>query len=108
MPTRSPPPILSPLERQDILVQQIARCVTLGARVEAQGPYNASIVRGEPVNHVLHFLIGALTCGAWWLVWAFLGVRGGADRTTIVVDEYGAVRYVGTDPQSWKPQSSKW
>jgi hypothetical protein len=24
------------------------------------------------VNHVMHLLIGLLTCGAWWFLWLFL------------------------------------
>lgn len=27
--------------------------------------------RQEP-NHILHFLVGALTCGFWWIVWFFI------------------------------------
>jgi len=26
-------------------------------------------VDGSKVNHILHFLIGFLTCATWWIVW---------------------------------------
>ncbi|MEU6261850.1 hypothetical protein [Saccharopolyspora shandongensis] len=26
-------------------------------------------------NHLLHFLIGLMTCGLWWLLWPFIALQ---------------------------------
>lgn len=33
------------------------------------------LAQKETPNHVLHFLIGMFTCGAWWVVWAILAAE---------------------------------
>ena len=26
-------------------------------------------------NHILHFLVGFVTCGVWWLAWPFIALQ---------------------------------
>jgi hypothetical protein len=66
-----------------------------GARIESQSDYNAQVVQGQKVGHLLHFFIGLFTCGLWWFVWLLLGMTGGEHRTTISVDERGQAFFVG-------------
>lgn len=28
----------------------------------------------KPCNHLLHFFLGFVTCGIWWLVWPILAI----------------------------------
>ncbi len=45
---------------------------------------------GEKVNHLLHFIISAVTCGLWLFAWAFLAfVRGKEQRVRISIDDAG-------------------
>lgn len=78
-------------ERKAILAQHIQSAVVQGGRVESQSEIMATIVIGRRVNHLLHFLIGVFTCGAWWLVWLLLALAGGERRQLITVDEFGNV-----------------
>ena len=51
----------------------------------------AVLVIGGDTNHVLHFLIGLLTCGLWWFVWLFFVAFTGKKRFVVTVDESGAI-----------------
>ena len=73
--------------RRDAQEQAVRNELLRGARVESQTDYQAVLVVGRPVNHILHFLIGALTCGVWWLVWLYLAVTGGERRFIVETDE---------------------
>ena len=42
------------------------------------------MVRGQRVNHLLHFIVGFLTLGLWWVVWLILALTGGEKRKTII------------------------
>ena len=91
------PPETAPLskktveERKAILAQQIQMAVVQGGRVESQSDNIAVVVRGKPVNHLLHFLIGVFTCGLWWIAWLVIAITGGEKRQMITVDEFGNV-----------------
>ena len=78
-------------ERKEILSRQIQQAVIRGARIESQGDYMAVIVAGKKVNHILHFFLGIVTAGLWWIVWFFLIITGGEKRKIITVDEDGHV-----------------
>jgi hypothetical protein len=79
-------------ERQDLLAQAIASEVAAsGARVESQTGAMAVMVHGRPVNHVLYFLLGFVTVGIGWLVWALAVMFGGERRLIVQVDEYGNI-----------------
>jgi hypothetical protein len=71
----------------DTVRAQIAR----GGRVESQNDFDAVVVSGHRVNHLLHFLIGVFTLGVWWLVWLGLALFGGETRTLVSVGEDGNV-----------------
>lgn len=82
----------APEERKAALAQHVAQAVAGGARVESQSDYQAVLVKGHRVNHLLHFLIGVFTIGLWWIIWLLLVVTGGEKRQLIQVDEFGNVR----------------
>ena len=88
-----PPPLMSPEARKAQLAQYIAGAVaTQGTRVESQSDFQAVLVTGHPVNHVLHFLVSFLSCGLWLLVWLILAASGGEKRSLVQVDEWGNIR----------------
>lgn len=84
------PAVKSPDERKAALAQSIAREVANGGRVESQSDYQAIVVKGKKVNHLLHFFIGIFTLGGWWLfAWLPLVIFGGEKREIVQVDDYG-------------------
>ena len=83
---------MSAERRKQQLAQVVAQHVAAGSRVESQTDYQAILVTGKNVNHLLHFLIGLFTCGAWWLVWLILAFATGEKRHVIAVDEYGYIQ----------------
>lgn len=78
-------------ERRNILAQQIQMSAVRGLRIESQDRYQAILVEGQPVNHVLHAILTLATCLLWGIVWAVLAVTGGEKRHLISIDEYGNV-----------------
>lgn len=78
-------------ERRNILAQQIQASAVRGLRVESQDRYQAILIEGQPVNHVLHAILTIVTCVLWGIVWAVLAATGGERRHLITVDEYGNV-----------------
>jgi hypothetical protein len=62
-------------ERKEALGRAVRRQVSLGARVESQGDYQAILVTGHRPNHLLHLV----TLGFW----------GAEHRTSVSVDESG-------------------
>ena len=67
--------------------------MTQNARIESQSDYQAVLVTGQPVNHILHCLLTIFcTCGLWVFVWFILILTGGIKRQMISVDEWGYVR----------------
>ena len=57
--------------------------INLGWRVESETADYLFLVKGQRVNHLLHFIVGLLTLGAWWIVWLVLVVAGGERRMTL-------------------------
>jgi hypothetical protein len=78
-------------ERKELLARTIMGQIASGARVESQSDYQAVIVRGKPVNHVLHLILTLVTVFTWGFVWIALAIFGGEKRSMITVDEYGNV-----------------
>jgi hypothetical protein len=78
-------------ERKELLARTIAHQVVTGARVESQSEFQAVLVRGKPVNHVLHLILTLVTFTLWGWVWIALAIFGGEKRSMITVDEYGNV-----------------
>jgi hypothetical protein len=81
----------SPGERKELLARTVAGQVAGGARVESQSDFQAVLVRGKSVNHVLHLLLSVFTIGLWVFVWIALAIFGGEKRSMVTVDEYGNV-----------------
>jgi hypothetical protein len=78
-------------ERKALLANTLQGQVAGGARIESQGDFQAVVVRGHRVNHLLHFFIGLFTLGLWWIVWFFIAIFGGEKRQMINVDQFGNV-----------------
>lgn len=79
-------------ERKAILARQLQSAIARGLRIESQSDYQAVLVEGKPVNHVLHAIITIFSCGLWGIVWIIMAVTGGEKREMIVVDEFGNVQ----------------
>jgi len=79
-------------ERKAILARQLQSVVARGLRIESQSDYQAVLVEGKPVNHVLHAIITIFSCGLWGIAWIIMAVTGGEKREMIVVDEFGNVQ----------------
>lgn len=79
-------------ERKALLAQQIQGAAARGLRIETQSEFQAVLVEGQPVNHVLHAIITIFSCGLWGIAWIILAVTGGEKREMIVVDEFGNVQ----------------
>ncbi len=79
-------------QRRETQARAVANQVMQGKRVESQSDYSAVMVRGNRVNHLLHFLIGFPTFGLWWIVWIVIALTGGEKRSIIQTDEFGNVR----------------
>ena len=78
-------------ERKELLARTIAHQVVTGARVESQSDFQAVLVEGKPVNHVLHAILTIFTCLLWGIAWAIIAATGGEKRQMVVVDEFGNV-----------------
>jgi len=87
----SSPMTKSTEERKSLLAQNVATAVASGGRIQSQSDFQAVIVTGKPVNHILHLILTVLTLGLWLIVWAILIVTGGEKRRMIAVDEFGNV-----------------
>ena len=79
----------SPEERKEILARQLAGLISQGRRIESQSDFQAVVMRGHSVNHILHFLLMLFTIGLWGLVWIALLIFGGIKREMVQVDEWG-------------------
>jgi hypothetical protein len=78
--------------RQRVFQEYLSRYIAATqGRVESETAYSAVVIQGEKVNHILHLLISAFTCGAWLPVWGYLAMTGGEERTVIEVDQCGNV-----------------
>jgi hypothetical protein len=78
-------------ERKVILAQQLQTAAARGLRIESQSDFQAVLVEGKAVNHVLHAILTIFTCLLWGIVWAILAGTGGEKRQMVVVDEFGNV-----------------
>ncbi len=84
----------STTERKELLGRHISSMVAQGYRVESQSDFQAVMVKGKDVNHLLHFLISCVTwwvLGGWLWVWLILWITGGEKRSMVTVDAFGIV-----------------
>lgn len=88
--------VLTERERAGILDHAIisAHCRVLNRTATA-----ASVVTGEPVNHVLHAILSLFLCGLWVPVWIIIASTNGEKHLTVSVDEYGTVRWIAPGGQ---------
>ena len=88
----TPGAALTAHERRQILDRKVAEMEADGARLESHSHHHEAImVKGKPIHNLAHFLIGLVTVGLWWLVWAGLAIFGGVKRYRVSVDEQGNV-----------------
>ncbi|MFJ8884213.1 hypothetical protein ACIRJR_12490 [Streptomyces sp. NPDC102402] len=73
----------------------VTRRVAAGWRVESRSGSQAVLVRGEPVDHVLHAFLTVFSCGLWGPVWAGLALTNKVERVAVTVDALGQVVTVG-------------
>ncbi|MEU0132534.1 hypothetical protein ABZ172_00605 [Streptomyces sp. NPDC006296] len=73
----------------------VSRRIATGWRVESRSRNQAVLVRGQPVNHVLHAVLTAFTCCLWAPVWAVLALTNEVERVVLTVDAQGQVVAVG-------------
>ena len=76
-------------ERRELLARQITSLITQGRRVESQSDFQAVLVQGHRVNHVLHLIMTLITLGVWAIVWLAIVFLGGEKREVVQVDEWG-------------------
>lgn len=77
--------------RRAALAQAVAVAVRQGSRVESQLEFQAVLVDGKPVNHVLHLILTLVTCLFWGIVWIILAAAGGEKRYSLSVDPFGNI-----------------
>lgn len=78
-------------DRKALLAQTVSSEIAQGARIESQSEYQAVLVRGKPINHILHLILTLVTCGIWGIVWIILASTGGEKRSVASVDDFGNV-----------------
>lgn len=81
----------SPDERKQLLARTIQGQIAQGGRIESQSDYQAVVVKGKKVNHILHLILTLFTFLMWGIVWIVLSIVGGEKRSIVTVDEYGNV-----------------
>ena len=84
-------PPLSARERIAALDEEVADWVRHGWRVESRSAFQAVLVSGKPVSHLLHAILAVLTAGLWLIGWLIVTVTGGEDRELVSVDSYGNI-----------------
>lgn len=61
----------------------MAQHVAAGWRVEMMGRQSATLVSGQPCNHLLHLILTLVTCGFWAIAWVLFAVSGTEKRITL-------------------------
>ena len=74
-----------------MLDREVESRVRRGRRVESQTDFQAVLVSGRRVNHILHLLLSLFTLGLWLIVWLLLALFGGERLETVRVDEQGRI-----------------
>ncbi|MFK4223432.1 hypothetical protein [Streptomyces sp. NPDC019890] len=78
-------------QRRLILDWAVNQRIASGWRVESRSETQAILVRGEPLNHVLHAILSLVTCFLWAFVWVALSVTNRVERVALTVDAHGHV-----------------
>lgn len=93
-PAAAPAPasgVKSADERKQLLARALQTQIAQGARIESQSDFQAVVIKGKHVNHVLHLILTLVTFFMWGIVWLALVITGGEKRSIVAVDEYGNV-----------------
>ena len=75
-------------ERKAALALQVSQRVASGMRVESQSDFQAVLVKGKPVNHILHGILTFFSMGMWGIVWLILFLTGGQTREIVGADRW--------------------
>ncbi|MFF1460920.1 hypothetical protein [Streptomyces sp. NPDC058330] len=59
--------------------------------MESRSGSQAVLVRGQPVDHVLHAFLAVFSCGARGVVWAVPALRNKVERIALTVDSQGQI-----------------
>jgi hypothetical protein len=86
---------LSEQQRSAILQRALVEYVGSNSRVAAQSPTSATLIVGQPPNHVAHLLATIFLCGLWLPIWAIIAATNQPKRFTVSVDEQGQVHWSG-------------
>lgn len=78
-------------ERRSALDARIARELASGAMLESQAGYNAVLIKGKKVNHILHLILSLITAGLWLIVWLVLVITNKRQRIVLFANEEGVV-----------------
>ncbi len=78
-------------QRALILDWVVSRRIASGWRVESRSGSQVVLVRGQPVNHVLHAFLTVFSCLVWGAVWAGLSLVNRVEREALTVDAQGRV-----------------
>ncbi|MGW3624734.1 hypothetical protein [Streptomyces sp. NPDC000880] len=78
-------------QRRLILDWAVSQRIASGWRVESRSETQAVLVRGQPVNHVLHAVLSLVTCFLWAIVWVIRMATNRVERVALTVDAQGHV-----------------
>lgn len=81
----------APLDLDPLLEEEAKRWTAVGYRIETRLPGQIVLIKGKPVNHVLHLLLSIITLGVWLIVWLLVAMLGGEKRRVIFIDRRGLV-----------------
>ncbi len=70
-------------EEARLASRSLDELVAEGWRIESESTEYVFLVKGRPVNHLLHFFVGIFTLGVWWIVWILVAANGGERRHTV-------------------------
>ncbi|MCY4624762.1 MAG: hypothetical protein OXC99_07165 [Chloroflexi bacterium] len=74
-----------------LLDAEVAEWIREDWRVESRSNFQAVMVSGRRVNHLLHLVLALVTAGLWIFVWIALVLTGGENRELLLVDIYGLI-----------------
>ena len=83
--------VMNNQQRIEVLDARVGQEIATGRRMESRSDFQAVLVKGRRVNHILHLLLSLFTAGIWFPVWVILAITGGEKRELLQVDAYGAV-----------------
>lgn len=79
------------LRRSLILDWVVNQRIADGWRVESRSGTQAVLVRGQPVNHVLHAILTVFSCLLWGAAWVVVALTNRVERVALTVDAQGHI-----------------